>query len=147
MSNLVKHAEKELTLINEDQDFAQDLLDIIAVFSSQGHSGFSAAASISKLNRLLGFKPLSPLTGEPNEWVDVHTDEEGNITYQNSRCSGVFKQVDKKGRLVYCHDVNSVVVEDEDGSRWVSGKAPLPRVTFPYTPPDEPNVILREELK
>lgn len=54
----------------------KNILEIIEVFSNQGHSGFSAGYAISVLERLLRYKPLTPLTGEPDEWNEVHSTEE-----------------------------------------------------------------------
>ena len=43
------------------------ILDLIELFASQGHSGFSAPYVINAFDRLARFKPLSPLTGEDDE--------------------------------------------------------------------------------
>lgn len=45
-----------------------NIISIVEMFSEQGHSSFSASYAISHLTRLLEFKPLSPLTGEDDEW-------------------------------------------------------------------------------
>ena len=40
-------------------------------FANEGHSGFSASYAISILTKLMDFKPLSPLTGEDDEWNNI----------------------------------------------------------------------------
>ena len=71
--SFVEYTESELTRIPKDEDGMQDLvnrniLEIIKAFSEQGHSGLSASYVLSKLERLLQFKPISPLTGADDEW-------------------------------------------------------------------------------
>ena len=99
---LMSYAESELARIPHDQDGMQDLMDeyileIIKTFGEQGHSGFSADYAISVLERLLRFKPITLLTGEDDEWEDT-----GYGTWQNKRCSSVFKESDGT-----CHDIES----------------------------------------
>ena len=76
MSNLVDYAKDELKRIGmvdsgEDcNDWAtKAILDLIELFASQGHSGFSAPYVINAFSRLAMFKPLSSLTGEDDEWM------------------------------------------------------------------------------
>lgn len=62
--SLVEYTENELARIPKDEDGMQDLinrniLEIVKAFSEQGHSGFSASYVLSKLERLLRFKPIS----------------------------------------------------------------------------------------
>ena len=113
------------------------ILHMIEEFAKEGHSGFSASYAIQCLEKLLRFEPLSPLTGEDNEWVDVRGlgDEPG---WQNKRCSRVFKNTDGKA-----YDIEGVVywqwVEREDGSKYKSyyTKGNRKYIEFPYTPKTE----------
>ena len=87
--SLVEYTESELTRIPKDEDGMQDLvnrniLEIVKAFSEQGHSGLSASYVLSKLERLLRFKPISPLTGADDEWTEVHS-QNGIRTDQNKR--------------------------------------------------------------
>ncbi len=91
-SNLYRYAKDELQragLFDEDSDYGGMLgeaaLEIIAVFAKQGHSGFSASITTDIVNRLMQFKPLTPLTYELDEWNEV-----GTGTWQNRRKSTVF---------------------------------------------------------
>jgi len=73
---MVEYAKRELERIGKDEDGLQEhmnrnILEIIEKFSEQGHSGFSAGYALSVLERLLRFKPISPLTGEDDEWNDT----------------------------------------------------------------------------
>ena len=109
-------------------------------FANEGHSGFSAQYAIGILTKLLDFKPLSPLTGEDDEWHEV-SKRSGYPHFQNKRCSSVFKD----GKNGEAYDIDGKVfwewVRDEDGNPYKSYytcyESRVP-VTFPYTVPDEP---------
>jgi len=142
--SLVQYAESELDrigMINDDDMngmMRKHLLHMVNEFAEEGHSGFSASYALSCLKKLLNFKPLSPLTGEDDEWGDV-SQMNGNTLYQNKRCSSVFK--DDSGAW----DINGKVFwewyKGEEGkarkSYYTSYESRVP-VTFPYTVPDEP---------
>jgi len=106
-SNFVDWAEKEVKaagLLDADSDYdgmlGEAVLDLVNVFDSQGHSGMSAAMVKSILDQLLEWKPLSPLTSNPEEWMGVSEglwqsrrnpacfSEDGGKTYtdQNDPC-------------------------------------------------------------
>ena len=88
-SNLVQHAEHELRLaglFDKDSDYAGMLgpaiLQMVRQFSDEGHSGYSASLAVNIFERVARFEPLTPLTGEPDEWLEYM---DGH--YQNKRCS------------------------------------------------------------
>ena len=141
MSNLVKFAESELELIGDSDDEMQSamnkhILHMVQVFADERHSGFSAGYAISILKRLLAYKPLTPLTGEDDEWNEV-----SDNLYQNKRFSRVFKD----GKDGEAYDIEGKIFWEwnvrEDGSPYKcyygSGDSRMP-VTFPYTVPDKP---------
>ena len=70
MSNLLKHAERELSLIGyDDKDEYNNMakaaiMELLTTFANQGHSGFSANYVADIFNKLARFKTLSPLTGD-----------------------------------------------------------------------------------
>jgi hypothetical protein len=108
---MIEYAKKELELAgyyDEDSDYAGMLpdavLEIVEVFANQNHSGMSAAIVLSLLDKLLRFKPLTPLTGEDDEWNEV-----GNGVYQNKRCSSVFKE---NGKAYF---LDALIFIDENG--------------------------------
>ena len=47
------------------------VLELIEVFAGQGHSGTSAGATVELFQRLVRFQPLSDLTDDPSEWMEV----------------------------------------------------------------------------
>jgi len=146
MSNMLSYAESELNRIGlTDEDeyngmMRKHILHMIKEFADEGHSGFSAQYAIDILSKLLSFKPLTPLTGEDDEWCDV-SEYGGTTTYQNKRCSSVFKE----GKDGEAYNIDGKVFwewyKDEDGNAFKSyygcrdSRVP---VTFPYTVPDKP---------
>jgi hypothetical protein len=108
-------------------------------FADEGHSGFSASYAISILTKLFDFKPLSPLTGEDDEWHDV-SEYGGTTLFQNKRYSSIFKEgkdgeaYDNNGKVFWewtCHE-NKIFK-----SYYKCRESSVP-VTFPYTVPDKP---------
>lgn len=138
--SLVEHAKRELDLIgikgesSEEYDGAirECVLQIVELFANQGHSGFSANMVCGLVEKLMRYEPLSPLTGEADEWVQV-----GEEVWQNKRCSHVFKQIE-------AYDINGKVfwewAENEEGEKFklyftnIESHVPI---TFPYTPTTE----------
>ncbi len=101
MSNLVKHAEKELKLaglMDKDSDYNGELgksvLKLVKEFSKQGHSGMSAAMTVDILQRLLRYETLTPLKNpiETGEYIDVssYSDEKPGTMLQSTRNFSVF---------------------------------------------------------
>ena len=137
-SNTLDHAKHELDLIgmtsnNKDEvnrEARKNILELLKVFSKQGHSGFSAAYVSDLFDKLVKRKTLSPLTGKDDEWNDTRHYGSKCTSFQNKRMPSVFK--DDKGK---CYDVDGgPIFEDKDGitftNRHSSGK-----VEFPYTQP------------
>jgi len=71
MSSLVEHAQREMNLVETDQWFIDGMVNVVKAFAEMGHSGGSASFAIPILNQLLQFKPLTPLTDDPDEWMEV----------------------------------------------------------------------------
>ena len=133
MSNLLKHAKRELEAAgySEGDDMSalmrDNVLQLIKVFSKQGHSGFSAPFCVSLFKTLASYKPLGPLKGTDDEWNDV---SEG--LYQNNRCSRVFK--DSGG----AYDIDGYIFEREgEEGCWFTDFNSRRPVTFPYFPKSE----------
>lgn len=133
-SNALSHAKREFLAVGYDPDekdgpnkwIQENLLDLLSVFHSQGHSGFSASYCRHAFNDLAGFEPLAPLRGDPAEWVEI-----GNGEYQNNRCSHVFKGPD--GRA---YDIDGRIFREPDGSCFTSRDSRV-FIEFPYTPKRE----------
>ena len=133
MSNLLKHADKELRLLGYSPDSEEgpnkwtyeNVMELMKVFSEQGHSGYSAGIVRQIFGLLADFKPLSPLTGDDEEWQHV-----GDDLYQNKRRNSVFKQNN------YAYDIDGKIFREPDGCCYQSKDSHVP-VTFPYTPKTE----------
>jgi hypothetical protein len=151
MSNLHSHALMEFKAagwIDENgkfndeiqEDICNHVLKLLEVFADEGHSGSSAPYAIDLFNKLANFKPLTPLTGEDSEWVDV-SEYSGTTMYQNKRCSSVFKQ----GKNSEAYNIDGKVFwswyRDSDGIAFKSYYTCYESrvlVAFPYTVPDKP---------
>lgn len=136
----LNYAKSELALIEKDERGMQemmnrDILQIIGIFSEQGHSGFSANYAIQVLERLLRFKPLTPLTGADDEWIEP--DDRG--VRKNKRCSSVFQE--EEGTA---YDIDGIVVTDNGGITWFKSKEFRKDVAFPYVPPIHPEKVYIE---
>lgn len=101
------------------------VMRMIEVFAEEGHSGASAALAAKLFTRLVKWEPLTPLTGEDDEWIEVY---EG--TYQNKRCPHVFKNKDG------AYNIQGKVFVEPSGASFVSHESRVP-VTFPYWPETE----------
>ena len=92
--SLIAHAKRELELagfFDKDADYngmiGEAVLELIKVFSDQGHSGCSAGLVSSLFEKLSKYKTITPLTFKDDEWNEV-----GNGVYQNNRNPCVFKE-------------------------------------------------------
>jgi hypothetical protein len=146
MANQLEYAKHELDLIGLKEDsgdemnvaMRHDILQIVETFSDQGHSGFSASYALAILKKVLNFQPLTDLTGEDDEWIEVADD-----LYQNKRAFDVFK--DANGAYW-----SQGIVFWEWFTPWDNGVAGEPYktyftsydsrvpITFPFSMPSEP---------
>ena len=149
MSNTQTHALTEFkaagwldddgNYIDEMQEsICKHILELIKVFSDEGHSGSTAPYTIDLFKKLAMFEPIVPLTGEDWEWTEIAREMSGSnngTVYQNKRCSRVFKDddgaYDIDGKVFYNWYTN------ENGKRfksyYTSRDSRVP-VTFPYMP-------------
>lgn len=130
--NLLSHAEFEFDNLGQDEmqlEMNQNLRELILVFSTQGHSGFSASYARRVLNKLLAYEPLTPLSGKTIEWVEV-----GDGLYQNRRCGSVFKDKNRYNGQAYNIDGKVFV---EPNSVCFTSKDSIVLIEFPYTPVTE----------
>jgi len=131
MSNLVSHAKREFEAMGWSDDSSygmmmpEAVLELVEVFSRQGHSGFSAPMCISLFSKVANFEPLCPLTGDDNEWNEV-----GDGLLQNNRCSHVFKENGE------AYDIEGRIFREPNGSCYQNADSRVP-VEFPYTPKRE----------
>lgn len=118
---LIDHAKTELEiagLFDEDSDYngaiGEAVMELIEVFSKQGHSGMSAPYVVSIFEKLANFKPLIGITGKDEEWGTVRDLGIDGSWYQNKRCSAIFKD-GKDGRPYY---IDAIVKRDQNGACW-----------------------------
>ncbi len=165
MGKLEDHARRELELagwFDEDGFYGgmvgKAVMELIKVFSDQGHSGMSANLCRHLFEKVSAFEPLTPLTGEDDEWNDIteqyfvakviskgvpDSTEPGEIVdlinrdtgpsgiqYQNKRCSRVFKD------CTGAYDSQGKLFRLQDGGL-VQRKGSRVYITFPYTPKTE----------
>ena len=151
---MLKWAEAELRLagydVNDPEDgpnrwLAEGTLKLLEVFAEQGHSGMSAPYAVALFEKLASWKPLSPLTGEPDEWTEVGPD-----MWQNKRASNVFKGED--GRAYWSEGI--VFWEwftPEEGepfkSYFTSRGSSVYIDSFPWTMPEQPEYREYVEVK
>lgn len=142
-----QHFEEELKILektvdptDEDgdliiRDYIPAIRQILDIAETQGHSGFSihyyANALANTIKNALLQKPLSPLTGEDDEWI-IH-DCDGMYA-QNNRNSAVFK--DKKDGQPYFLD--AIVFRGQDDwdtfSDWCNDISSRQYIkSFPFT--------------
>lgn len=105
-SSLIQHAERELKLAGLDQPdadyggmLAPAVMELITTFSDQGHSGQSAMIVATLFARLVQWRPLSPLTDDPDEWLEVSKEmltkaeiKEGKRIWQSKRAPACFSR-------------------------------------------------------
>lgn len=129
--SIIEYANSELTLagyFSEDADvydraIADDALEVLEVLANQGHSGTSIGFIMATVNQLVKFLPLTPLTGEDHEWMEV-----GEGTWQSKRMPNLFKTAEA-GAYVMDH----FIFRTPDGCCYTS-KDSRKSVTFPYMP-------------
>jgi hypothetical protein len=133
MSNLEAYAKSELEragFFDKDSDYGgllgEAVMKLIKVFADEGHSGMSAPLAIRIFERVARFEPLTPLTGDDSEWLEV-----SNAYWQNVRCSHVFKGSD--GRA---YDSEGKIFRAPSGACYTTRDSRV-YLTFPCTPKPE----------
>lgn len=124
MSNLVEHAKREFLKlgykpIEESEDdpnkwIQENVIELLEVFSKQGHSGSSAPYVIEYFRKLAAFDPIAPILCTDDEWNYV--DDRNNI-YQNNRCSAIFKN-GENGKPYY---IDAIIWKNQKGYTYTGG--------------------------
>lgn len=121
--NHIEHAKREFLKLgykpieqcenDPDKWIQENVLELLDIFSKQGHSGFSAQYAISYFEKLAKLEPIAPILCTDDEWNDYgyvwHTEEPG---FQNNRCSAVFKK-GINGKPYY---LDAIIWRDESGN-------------------------------
>lgn len=150
MSNLIEFAQQELNSLlktctdseslNMQKQINEDIMSMVKMFANQKHSGFSARYALNILSRVLNYKPIGPLTGADDEWVELDYDD--RVAYQNKRCPNIFKT--KSGRA---YNSEGKIFSSDNGHSWYTCKDSAVDITFPYIVPDSPESIIIDNQK
>jgi len=70
---------------------------------------------LDTIKKLISLEPITPITGEESEWVDISDIDGGNTLYQNSRQGDIFKEKDR------CKYLSAIIWND--GTSAFSGRA------------------------
>ena len=73
---MISRAESEMAKAWPESEEMQDMvkanvMELLKVLETQGHSGMSLPYVLGVFNKLAKQKPLSPLTGEDDEWMEI----------------------------------------------------------------------------
>lgn len=97
--NLESHAKFEIKkagLDSEDSDYegmiGKAVLELMKVYAKQGHSGFSAQWTRELFNKLANYETLTPITSDPEEWVNVREGADGEPLWQSCRNPALFSE-------------------------------------------------------
>lgn len=137
LNNILEQCQEDTEALKLQKQINKDILDIINLFSKQGHSGGSASYVISVLNRLLHYKPLTPLTGNDDEWEDITKYGVDDTCYQNKRYPAVFKDKDNRA-----YNVEGKAFSDDNGHTWYTNGDSRVYIEFPYNVPESPEQII-----
>lgn len=102
------------------------ILELHDIFEKQHHDNFSASYVMDLFYKLVHFTPLSPLTGEKDEWKPV---EGMNDTEYNTRFTGISRKTGDNSTAIW-HD--GILFCEPNGNDWFSAKESSVQVTFPF---------------
>lgn len=146
--SMLEWAEQELRYagydINDPEDgpnkwLAEGTLELLKVFTEQGHSGSSAPYAVALFEKLAMWKPIVPLTGEDDEWCEPYNVED---TQQNKRNSAVFKKEDGQaywieGRVFWEWATHPEIDDGKPFKSHYTSRDSRVDITFPWTQPDQ----------
>jgi hypothetical protein len=99
--SIIDHAKREFLKLgykpieecedDPDKWIQESVLELLEVFSKQGHSGFSAPFAIYYFEKLAKQEPIAPIRCTDDEWNDM-SEYGDDPDFQNNRCSAVFKK-------------------------------------------------------
>ena len=126
---MLEHAKQELSLLIDDdmqKALNQNVLDVLQVLDSQGHTSITASYVIHLVTKLWKGGILKPLTGNDNEWVQIG--QKADYLEQNIRKSDVFRQ---KGKAYQVEHYS--FCEPYDNNWFVCGEESNKNISFPCT--------------
>lgn len=148
--SMLEWAEQELRYagydVNDPEDepnrwLAEGTLELLKVFADQGHSGMSASYAVALFEKLAMWKPIAPLTGEDDEWMEVGPD-----VWQNKRNSAVFKEADGQaywmdGRVFWEWYSAPDIDDGKPYKLTFTSRGSRVNIEFPWTQPNEPEYV------
>lgn len=111
-----------------------DVLELLKVFSEQGHSGFSASWAINLFSKLANHKLITEVEDNPDDW-----DENG----QHKHIPSVFKR--KDGTCYYLY--GTYFAEPDSDNFFYNGMCSKTDVHFPLKPSDLETKYIRLHYK
>jgi len=130
MSDTLNFAREELEragYFDKDSDYEGEIgnavMELLKTFAGQHHSGFSAILVARIFNQLVSHIPLTPLTGEDDEWIEV----DDNFL-MNKRCPRIIKENGK------AYDTERIVFEDKNTMTFTHSEHSRVEISFPYFP-------------
>ena len=142
MSTLIKHLERELRYAGLlsgtdpiEEKLVEDLRSLVALFASQNHSGGTGFQTLQLLDRIVNFKPLTPLAGAEIEWEPI---DQMPGWLQNVRCTSVIKDDSGQSRDIGMKPVYVF----PDGVTVTKSTDEAPIITFPYMPGFPPMIMV-----
>lgn len=159
-SDLLDYAKREIQATGwlsstgeyKDKDkelICENVIKLLVVFLEAEHSVKTATYTQDMFSRLTRFVPLTPLTGEEDEWELCW---DGKI-YRNKRCRSVYKHgKDEKayddGAVFFWKWVERELEEGEAGypgtvveKEYFTNVNSIRHITFPYVLKDEPEYV------
>lgn len=144
--SMLEWAEQELRYagydVNDPEDgpnrwLAEGTLELLKVFADQGHSGSSAPYAVALFEKLAMWKPIAPLTGDDDEWMEV-----GYDVWQNKRNSAVFKEEDGQaywmdGRVFWEWATHPEIDDGKPFKSYYTSRGSRVNIEFPWTQPDQ----------
>ena len=106
-----------------------DVLELLKMFSEQGHSGFSAPIAIRLFSKLANHKLITEVEDNPDDW-----DENGQHKY----ISSIFKREDGT-----CYYMYGRLFAEPNSDNFFYNRASNVDVTFPIKPYDLQSKYLR----
>lgn len=147
--SLIQHLHTEFEILGTNPSLdnygdmvKENVLQLMEVFSKQGHSGGSAPIISRVFFDLANFKLLSPLTGNDEEFSEVSPN-----LWQNKRNSAVFKEGD--GRAYF---LDAIIWRTNKGMTY-AGKTKCGTTSrqyiksFPFTPKTFTIDVIEHEVK
>lgn len=112
------------------QKVVTGLYEMVKAVGAVDHDGQSLTGTLRMFDRIVNYKPLSPLTGEDSEWIDGDTSD----IQINVRCPTVTRLKDEEGNTVVVDLGMKPVYVFPNGRAVVRPEDKAPVVSFPYYP-------------